>query len=76
MNCMRNGWMKSVIVGGGAFVFWLAEMLVFISASRSEAKILGERRLLFCLPLFRLLRPIVNAVITFRASEAKNYTWE
>lgn len=69
-------WMKSVIVGGGAFVFWLAEMLVFISASRSEAKILGERRLLFCLPLFRLLRPIVNAVITFRASEAKNYTWE
>lgn len=64
-DCGRRG--VCVLVGRNAG---------FISASRSEAKMLGERRLLFCLPLFRLLRPIVNAVITFRASEAKNYTWE
>ena len=67
---------KPAVLASIAVAVYLAETLVHIFAVRRIARVLQAPRPFFCIPPFRFVRPIINAKLSARASQAKNYTWE
>lgn len=69
-------YVEPAILGGSAVVLYLAEVSIYISSYRKIAGILQAPRLLFTLPFFRFLRPIVSLYYKIQSSRTDNYTWE
>lgn len=68
--------LKSAAVAGLAAAAWLGNELIYILSYRRTAKLLQAPRLFFCLPPFRFVRPLANAMFRMLASRAGNFTWE
>ena len=69
-------YVKIATMGISAVIAYLVEEIIYISAWRKEAKILGYKRLLFTIPFFRLIRPILNLYFHSKAPRSANHVWE
>lgn len=67
---------KGAAIAGAGAALYLAETLIHIFAYRKAAAALSSPRLFFTLPLFRFVRPIINACHNSKSAQAGNYTWE
>lgn len=74
---LRSGdFIRPSILSGTAAVLYLTECFFNINAFRRYAGILKASKLFFTVPLFRLIRPIINKTYSVKANRADNYTWE
>lgn len=67
---------EAAVVGGVCILLYLGYWISFVIAFRGVSRLLQAPALLFTLPVFRLVRPMVNAMQRVAAKSAKNYTWE
>lgn len=67
---------RTCILTGLAIVCYFTECFFNINAFRRYAKILKASKLFFTVPLFRLIRPMINKTYSVKANRADNYTWE
>lgn len=67
---------KGAAIAGTGAALYLAETLIHIFACRKAAAALSSPKLFFTIPLFRFVRPMINACHSSKSARAGNYTWE